>query len=204
MNMRNIRNTSFIIHLLLSSLFFLFAEAQNISQVRRSLEEQRNQLQRDIERVSEGLKEVQSSRHQTLTQLNVLQNKLELRNKLIKNINTEINYINNDINKSEEEIKQMQGQLDTLRAEYAKMVVYAYKNRHNYNTIYFLLSADSFNDAIKRFQYLKQYREYRDHEAKKIIKTQEKLKLKLDTLKNMKGKRRNALVAAKKQRSEVI
>lgn len=158
----------------------------------------------DIERVNQDLEKVQSSRHRTLTQLRVLQNKLELRNKLIKNIHKEIAYINGDIDEANEDISDLQKQLDTLRSEYAEMVVRAYKNRNNYNTLFFILSANSFNDAIKRFQYLKQYRAYREHEAKNIIKTQADLKKKLDTLKGMKSKRSAALNTAKKQRSNVM
>ncbi len=193
-----------IAFLLLPVLFAFTTAAQSISQTRQDLEAQRNRLQQDIKQVSQDLKNVQSHRHRTMTQLRVLQNKLNLRNKLIKNLNTEIAYINDDIQKANSDIKSLQTQLDTLRSAYAKMVVYAYKNQNSYNTLNFILSANSFNDAIKRFQYLKQYREYREHEAKNIIKTQKQLKLKLDTLTNMKSKRSSALASAKEQRSNVI
>lgn len=204
MKIKSFRNICFILCLLLSGLFCYSATAQSMSQTRRSLEQQRNDLMQDIERVSRDLKKVQSSRHRTMTQLRVLQNKLSLRNKLIKNIHTEIAYINDDIEEADDDIDRMQKQLDTLRSEYAKMVVYAYKNRSNYNTLYFILSANSFNDAIKRFQYLKQYREYREHEAKSIIRTQGQLKKKLDTLKDMKSQRSRALATAKQQRGNVM
>ncbi len=204
MNTKSTRNIYTVISLLLLSLVCFSAGAQSISQTRRTLEEQRNQLLQDIEQVSRDLEKVQSSRNRTMTQLRVLQNKLNLRNKLIRNIHSEIAYINDDIEEADEDIEDLQEQLDTLRAEYAKMVVYAYKNRNSYNTLYFILSANSFNDAIKRFQYLKQYREYREHEAKNIIKTQGRLKRKLDTLKEMKTKRSYALAAAKEQRGNVI
>lgn len=194
----------YIAAFLLLVLLSFAAGAQSISQTRRALEEQRNRLQQDIKRVSEDLKKVQSHRHHTMTQLRVLQNKLNLRNKLIRNLNTEIAYINDDIQKANHDIKSLQRQLDTLRNEYAKMVVYAYKNQNSYNMLNFILSANSFNDAIKRFQYLKQYREYREHEAKNIIRTQGQLKKKLDTLTNMRRKRSSALASAKEQRGNVI
>lgn len=204
MNRRTARYLSLLIQLLVMGLLSFSLHAQDISQTRRNLEEQRNRLQQDIERVSGDLEKVQTNRHRTMTQLRVLQNKLNLRDKLIKNINAEIAYINDDIEDAGNDIKDLQQQLDTLRKEYAKMVVYAYKNRNSNNALYFILSANSFNDAIKRFQYLKQYREYREHEAKTILQTQDQLKKKLDTLKGMKSKRSAALEAAKRQRGNVI
>lgn len=180
------------------------AEGQGLSQTRAQLEQQRSQLQKDIQRVSQDLEEVQASRHRTMTQLRILQNKLQLRNKLIKNINQEIAYINNDIHKANHDIDALQKELDTLRAEYAKLIVYAYKNRSAYNFLNFILSANSFNDAIKRFQYLKQYREYRQHQASSIIQTQQYLKKKLDTLNRMKTKRSGVLASEKRQRENMI
>ena len=198
------RYLSLFIQLLVMGLFSFSLQAQDISETRRNLEQQRNRLQQDIERVSGDLEKVQSTRNRTMTQLRVLQNKLTLRDKLIKNINAEIAYINEDIEDAGDDIKDLQQQLDTLRKEYAKMVRYAYKNRNSNNTLYFILSANSFNDAIKRFQYLKQYRDYREHEAETILQTQDQLKKKLDTLKGMKSKRSAALESAKRQRSNVI
>ncbi len=202
MNIRKLKYINFALLFLGFVLCCSSAGAQDISQKRKNLEDQRNKLQKDIQRVSKGLQQVRSSRHHTLTEIKVLQNKLELRNKLIKNLNSEITYINHDIKQAENNIESVQRKLDTLREEYAKMVVYEYKNRHNYNTIFFLLSANSFNDAIKRFQYLRQYKEYRDHEADRIRKIEHTMKKKLDTLKEMKVKRSASLVSAKRQKTQ--
>lgn len=161
------------------------------------------QLQRDIEKATNDLSEVRKNRRRTMTQLQVLENKVRLRNKLIANLNQEINYINGDINKANHDITKLQSELDTLRTQYAQLIVYAYKNRSAYDFLNFILSANSFNDAIKRFEYLKQYREYRQNQASSIIKTQEQLMTKVKNLAAMKVKRGATLESEKGQREQI-
>lgn len=177
--------------------------AQEATPTRAQLEQQRMELQREISKATADLNEVQKNKKRTMTQLQILQNKVRLRNKLIANINHEIDYINGDINKANHDIGSLQEDLDTLRAQYARLVVYAYKNRSAYDFLSFILSANSFNDAIKRFEYLKQYRQYREHQATSIIQTQNELKEKVKNLGEMKQKRSAALASETGQREKI-
>jgi septal ring factor EnvC (AmiA/AmiB activator) len=69
----------------------------------------------------------------------------------------------------------MQKQLDTLKSQYARSVVYAYKNRSAYDFLNFIFSANNFNDALKRIQYLKSYRSYREQQVNSIVETQRQI-----------------------------
>jgi septal ring factor EnvC (AmiA/AmiB activator) len=89
--------------------------------------------------------------------------------------------------------------LDTLKKQYQESVVYAYKNRSNYDFLNFIFSAASFNDAVKRVEYLKSYRAYREERAQNISKTQVLLQGKIDGLK---VKREEKDVVLKKQNKE--
>ena len=79
--------------------------------------------------------------------------------------------IDDDIYMSNVEIYRLSKLLDTLRAQYSRSVVYAYKNRSNYDFLNFIFSASSFNDAIKRVTYLKTYRTYREQQVNTIKET---------------------------------
>lgn len=191
---------------LIMSLFCLLpltSRGQEVSATRVELEQQRTQLQKEIQKATQDLAEVQKNKRKTMTQLQILENKVRLRNKLIANINQEINFINGDINKANHDINSLQRDLDTLRAQYAKLVVYAYKNRSAYDFLNFVLSANSFNDAIKRFEYLKQYREYRENQASSIVATQNQLKAKVKNLAVMKVKRSSVLSSEEGQRKTI-
>ncbi|MGH2644203.1 MAG: murein hydrolase activator EnvC family protein [Chitinophagaceae bacterium] len=189
--------------LLFCCMLPVLSRAQQPATTRAELEQQREQLQKDIQRATQNLNLVQKNKRRTMVQLHILDNKMRLRHKLVSNINQEINFINGDINKANNDIASLQKDLDTLRAQYGRLVVYAYKNRSAYDFLNFILSANSFNDAIKRFEYLKQYRTYRQNQAASIIQTQLDLKEKINNLDAMKDKRSTVLVSEEGQMQKI-
>jgi len=190
-------------------------QAQNNNQLsREDLERRKRELQKEIDEANEALKETKRSTRESLGQLRALRNKIYLRTRLINNINEEIALINRDINTAYRDVKTLQKDLDTLKAQYAQLVVYAYKNRSAYDMLNFVFSAQSFNDAIRRYQYLKQYRNYRRRQADNIVETQELLNRKIAHLQEQKEKRaltletekeeRKTLEADRKEKDEVL
>ncbi|NML35733.1 peptidoglycan DD-metalloendopeptidase family protein [Chitinophaga sp. G-6-1-13] len=178
--------------------------AQNTGQqqpTREELERRKKELQKEIEEANAQLKDTKRSTKESLGQLRALRDKITLRTRLINNINEEINFINGDINTAYRDVKTLQKDLDTLKAQYAQLVVYAYKNRSSYDMLNFVFSAQSFNDAVKRFQYLKQYREYRRRQADNIVSTQDQLNRKIQSLENQRVRRADALKTEQEQRS---
>ncbi|WP_212000156.1 murein hydrolase activator EnvC [Chitinophaga sp. HK235] len=178
--------------------------AQNTGQQQQSreeLERRKRELQKEIEEANEQLKVTKRSTRESLGQLRALRDKITLRTRLINNINEEINFINGDINAAARDVKTLQKDLDTLKAQYAQLIVYAYKNRSSYDMMNFVFSAQSFNDAVKRFQYLKQYREYRRRQADNIVSTQDQLSKKIQSLESQRVKRADVLKSEQEQRS---
>lgn len=170
-------------------------------QSREELERRKKELQKEIDEANAQLKDTKKSTKESLGQLRALRDKITLRTRLINNINEEINFINGDINSASRDVKTLQKDLDTLKAQYAQLVVYAYKNRSSYDMMNFVFSAQSFNDAVKRFQYLKQYREYRRRQADNIVSTQDQLNHKIQSLESQRVKRADALKTEQEQRS---
>ena len=170
-----------------TGLLFLFftaaSSAQSPAQSRSDLEKERASIQKEMEDVKRSLDETKKNRKETIGQLALLQRKLRLRQAAIQNINGQINLIQGDMNLSWHEILKLRKELDTLRKQYEESVVYAYKNRSNYDFLNFIFSASSFNDALKRVEYLKSYRAYREERAENIRKTQVLLQNKIDGLK---------------------
>ncbi|SHN42885.1 murein hydrolase activator EnvC [Chitinophaga sp. CF418] len=177
----------------------LHAQAPQLS--REELEHRKKELQREIDEANEALKTTKKSTKESLSQLRALRDKITLRTRLINNINEEINFINGDINSAYRDIKTLEKDLDTLKSQYAQLVVYAYKNRSTYDMLNFIFSAESFNDAIKRYQYLKQYRDYRRRQADNILETRVLLSKKIESLQEQKEKRSGTLKVEQEQRS---
>jgi len=147
----------------------------NAQENKSEMERERQDIQRELADLQRSYSQIKGQRHVTLGQLNVLRRKIEVQERYLNNINREIRLLNDDIYKSTLEISRMQRQLDTLKAQYARSVVYAYKNRSTYDFLNFIFSASNFNDALKRVQYLKSYRSYREQQVNSIVETQRQI-----------------------------
>ncbi len=139
------------------------------------MEKERQEIQQELADLQKNYDQIKGQRSATLGQLSVLKRKIQVQERYLNNINREIRYLNDDIYYSTLEIIKMRKQLDTLKAQYSRSVVYAYKNRSNYDFLNFIFSATNFNDALKRIAYLKSYRSYREQQVNSIIETQQQI-----------------------------
>jgi murein hydrolase activator len=136
------------------------------------LNKERQEIQNELKQMEDMYKNVKWRAKQSLGQLNLLKKKISLQERYINTINRELKMIDDDIYQNNIEIYRLQKQLDTLKVQYARTVVYAYKNQSNYDYVNFIFSATSFNDAIRRVAYLKSYRAYREKQVNTILETQ--------------------------------
>jgi murein hydrolase activator len=162
-------------------------------QTKADLEKERAAIQKEIEDVRQSLDETHKNKRETLGQLALLQRRLRLRESAIRNINAQIDVIQGDMNESWREIVKVKAELDTLKIQYAQSIVFAYKNRSSYDFLNFIFSATTFNDALRRVEYLKSYRAYREERAENIRNTQQLLQAKIDGLKLTRAEKDDAL-----------
>jgi septal ring factor EnvC (AmiA/AmiB activator) len=167
------------------------------------LKKKQAEIQREIDDLRSTLKTTKKNTKAGLLQLTMVQKKLRLREQAINNINQQIDYIEGTINKSKGEIERYKQELDTLKQQYAKSIVYAYKNRSNYDFLNFIFSASSFNDALRRVQYLRAYRLYREEQASTIKNTQVVLHDKIASLENTRKEKDAVLQKQEKQKGEL-
>jgi murein hydrolase activator len=146
------------------------------------LEKQRAAIQKEIDDVKRSLDETKRNKKASVAQLNAVQKKLQLRQREINVISQQMDLIEGDINQGWRDISKLKKELDTLKLQYGKSVVYSYKNRSNYDFLNFIFSASSFNDALKRVSYLKSYRAYREEQANNIVRTQDQIQGKIVNL----------------------
>ncbi len=171
------------------------------SQSQQDLERERQQLKKEIEQTQQLLDMNKQTTKESLGQLALINRKLNLQGNVIENINKDINLLDNNIARSQHDVTKLQVLLDTLRQEYAKSMVYAYRNRSSSDFLNFIFSASSFNDAIKRITYLKSYRNYREMQGENILRTQALLKERIDELSGNKKKKSVVLQVQSKELS---
>lgn len=181
---------------------------------KEELERERKEIQNELKEIQDMYNKVKGQTKQSLGQLNMLARKINLQERYISSINKELRMIDDDLYRSNLEIYRLQRQLDTLKSEYARTIVYAYKNRSSFDYVNFIFSATSFNDAIRRIAYLKSYRAYREKQVATINETQVLIakrqqqqlgrkQQKNETLQNQ-TKERNELAVQKKEKDQVV
>lgn len=178
-----------IILFVLVSFFTVGLFAQDKSQ----LEKERQELQKQIKQIQGQYNKVSGQKKQTIGQLTLIQRKISLQDKYIRNISKEVRMLDDSIFLSNVEITRLRKQLDTLKQQYSRSVVYAYKNKSTYDYLNFIFSSSNFNDALKRIAYLKSYRNYREEQVANIIETQKAIE-----------KRKEENLARKQQKSEAL
>jgi septal ring factor EnvC (AmiA/AmiB activator) len=189
----------YIFSIALFALFTFSALAQQ--ETREELEKQRAQLKKEMEQTQRQLNSNKTKTKENLVQWKLINDKVNLQNRLIENISKDINLLDNNIYNNQREINRYNKLLDTLKEEYAKSMVYAYKNRNNYDFLNFIFSAASFNDAIKRIAYLKYYRTYREKQGENILRTQELRKQRVNELGSIKQNKSIVLKSKDKEMS---
>ncbi len=170
---------------------------------REELERQRQQLKKEIEETESLLSNNKVQTKEGLLQLNLISKKVNLQDKVIDNINRDLNLLDNNMYVISKDIHHYDKLLDTLKQEYAKSMVYAYKNRSNYDFLNFIFSASNFNDALKRLAYLKSYRAYREMQGQNILRTQDLRKKRITDLSNAKEVKKDVLEVKSKEMEEL-
>lgn len=183
------------------SVYCYTASAQSVD--KDELQKQREQLRREIEETEKILKETRTTTKVNVGQLNVINKRIALQDNVIDNITGQLKFIEGDIVRSQKEVNKLNKVLDTLKQEYAKSMVYAYKTRNNYDFLSFIFSASSFNDAIKRITYLKSYRTYREMQGENIARTQSLIKQRIGELSGSKQQKSVVLQEKGKEMSEL-
>ena len=182
-------------------LFSVLGFSLHTQENREDLEKQRAQLKKEMEQTQRLLNSNKSKTKENLVQWKLINDKVNLQNRLIENIGKDISMLDDNIYTNQREINRYNKLLDTLKEEYAKSMVYAYKNRNNYDFLNFIFSAASFNDAIKRVAYLKYYRTYREKQGENILRTQELRKQRVNELGSIKEKKSEVLKTKDKEMS---
>lgn len=173
-------------------LAFLICSASAWSQsAQEKLEQRKVQIQKEI-RAQEALLRSQNQKQKSvLTEIIQQREKIRLRESLIKTTERQAKLLKDEMYTNQLAINQLNRDLKVLKVDYAALIVKSYKSRSEQSRAMFLLSSESFLQAYKRAQYMKQYASFRKSQGDEIkVKSDELLGLntKLDAQKVEKQK----------------
>ncbi|WP_299547942.1 peptidoglycan DD-metalloendopeptidase family protein [Seonamhaeicola sp.] len=177
--------------ILLITLLFSGSLAFSQSNKQKELETRRQELRREIQKISQLRAQDRSKERSELTLIEEYNYKISVLDNLIKVTNQQANYLNREINSNQKKITDLRNELKQLKEDYAAMVVKSYKSKNQHSRIMFLLSSTDFKQAYKRLQYIKQYSNHQRQQGETIkAKTLELQELNKGLLKQQEEKKK--------------
>lgn len=196
------RPNSFIRTAILLSLGLALAlPTSGFGQNKKDLEEKRKKLIRDIEITDKMLKKTTKTRETTLDRYVTLQSQIERRENLIQTLTDELEDSETVIARTGGVITSLARDVKTMQDDYGKMVRNAYRRKMLSNPLLYILSAESINQAFRRWIFLRKYDRFRKKQAEAIRFTQNMLSKKIAALENTQREKENLLVALQGQRT---
>lgn len=190
------------LHIVYTILLFIVSSTF-YAQTKKQLEEQRKQYKKEINQLNKLLFSEQKKQKDALEELRDLNQKIDLRNKLLATIVSESKLLSNQINKNENRLKKLNANLSSLKDDYSEMIFKSYKSKSQQSRIMFLLSSDNFYQAYKRLEYMKQYTKFRKKQGEEIVVKTNSIKKIVDSLKTQKIEKDTLIVFEEKQKKAI-
>lgn len=166
------------------------------SSVKR-LENQRAQLEKDIEFLNRKLSQNSKSSSEALSSLTLVRRKISAREQLIASYDQTLKLLNDSLRICQRELNRVQARHDTLAYYYSRLVKGAYKNRDSRLWYMYVLSSNSVGQAFNRFGYLRNLSSQMSQQALKLKEAAAELEVQKARLNKLKAE-------AEKVRKKVV
>ena len=188
----------------LIGFFFYFGSIDSYTQEveMSSIDAQEKQLQ-EMERTATLLTTTRKNKAAIIDEYSVLQEQIDQRKNLVETIQQQIDKSTNKMERSALAVDSLELELDKLEVEYATMIRQAFRSKMGNNELLFLFSAESFDQALKRWRYLQQYGEYRKNQIRLILDTQADLKKQINDLDRGKNQQEQLLKSEESQNKAI-
>ena len=163
------------------------------------LKKEQARLEKNISSTQSLLAKSKTKTKASLNDLRVIQNQIEYRERLLKNYDNQIRGAELTVLQKEKQIVELREKVKKLKAQYKKLLIYAYKHRNNYGKLMYIFTADSFNEARKRNGYL---RRLSDVQLKQFLVIQQNQELISEEIGVVNAEKENKLVVLKEKKRE--
>lgn len=168
---------------LVSALLLVPSFAQNT----KVQEARKAKLEREIAIINKQLKENASKSNSLLSDLSLIRKKVDNRREIVEEVDRQIREYEKEIGLAQQKIDQMQVRVDTLTANYSRLIRSAYKNRDARVWYMYMLASDNVGQAFRRMGYFRNLSTQMKTEAQRIRQLQEDLETQKADLQELKG-----------------
>lgn len=142
---------------------------------RKDLENQKQAIQKELKQINNLLVINNKKKEVAFSDIENLTLKIQRQQEIVKLTNRQINILNDEISQNQKTKANLEKDLEEIKLAYKQMIIRSYKARSGKNKLMFILSAETFFQAFKRTQYIKQYASHRRNQAKKIVSISENI-----------------------------
>ncbi len=185
-------------------LVLLFTSFSAFTQTREELEAKRQAIQKEIEEINSIIRTTETKGRSALSEYHDLEKKIAVTERLIQVNNQEANLLTREINVNANKIDRLRKELEQLKADYERMIQNSYKSKSDKSRIMFLFSSESFLQAYKRIQYMKQFAQYRKKQGEEVMKQTKELQELNTTLFQQRRDQEKILADNRNTRSKLV
>ena len=164
MTIKNSLQSGLFLFIVVFNLQFVIAQKSS----RLGLEEKKIQIQKELKAINEMLFDNKKRKAIVFSDIENLNYKIQRKEELVKLTNKQINFLEEEIKLNISQQIELEAQLKEVKEAYGKMILKSYQTKSGKNRIMFLLSSETFFQAFKRVQYMKQYAAFRRAQGIKI------------------------------------
>ena len=169
----------------------------------KELQKKQRELQQQLEQTDKMLRQTKKTETATVNKLNLLNNDIRTRKKLIGTINSEISALDREMGGLRKQRQSLQEELEACKQDYAKLVRETHYADIQQSPLLFLLSAENFQQMLRRIQYMQQFAAYRKEQVKKIEGLQTDIDIQNDLLAQRRDDRTAALKTQKREQEKL-
>ena len=170
---------------------------------KKQLQSEITSLQNEISTANQLLKKTKKDREMTLNEVSILDSKIKQREKLIKAYNEQIAVLDEEIKSGQSNIRSLNSDLGKLQKEYAKMIVFANKNRSHYERLGFVFASKDFNQAFRRLRYIREFSDARKLKMDQIAGTEKRISSEVEASRQAREQQAAMLADEKVQKTEL-
>jgi len=184
--------------------FLIIFCAETYAQKNKSqLEKQKISIQKDIKETEQILSQTSVQKKASLGQLNVLNQNISSRNKLISTFNNEISLLDNQIEEDNQVIAALNNDLEGLKKEYGELIYTLYKTDNGFSKLSYLFASKNLSQFYMRFKYMEQYSAERKTQVKLIEEIKVEIEAEKNLLENTKNEKRVVLADQLKEKDKL-
>lgn len=195
-------NLKIIICILISIVGNVNSYAQSAKKI--ALQKQYNTLLHEISELQNSIDQTKQQKNLSIKEVAIINEKIEKRKGLIANIEVQKNEIESELTTRLEDVKNIHGEIEQLKLEYAKLLIWLNKNHNSANKLAFVLESTSFKDAYYRIKYIKKYGDYRSKQSTYLQNQIDRILEKINSLNKVKIEKANIIEANKHQQTVLI